>query len=114
MKKYKKKAAHLLLTVFTVILLSTVFQSQDLQIEEIEEITVIHKHEHSGETPGNISRSFVDQAGFENRVFQAFTCQTLEAFHSQLSHTGYMQNNFDLVQFTAPVKVYILVQKFLI
>ena len=114
MNESKRKAALLLLAMFAAILLSAVFQANDLQIAETEEITVIHKHEYSDETLGNVVRSFVVHIGFENRTLQDFTFHTLEVFHSQMSRTTYIQLNLRLVQFNAPVKVYKRIQEFLI
>jgi hypothetical protein len=114
MKKHKRKAAHILLVVFSAILLSSFFYANDAQFEETEEITVVHKHEFSGEAPGNVSRSFVDQAGFDNRAFQDFTIHTIQEFHTQLTQTGFIQINTEVEQFKAPVKVYKQIRKFLI
>jgi hypothetical protein len=114
MKKYKRKAANILVVVFSAILLSSFFYATEAQFEETEEITVVHKHDFSGEAPGNISRSFVDQAGFETRAFQDFTIHSIQEFHTQQSHTDFVQIKTTVERFKAPVKVYKQIREFLI
>jgi hypothetical protein len=115
MKKHKLKAAKLLLVVFSAILLTSFYYSSNTtQFDETEEITVIHKHNLSGEAPGNVSRTYVDQAGFEGRVFHEFTFHSIQEFHGQLSHTSLAQMKTAVEQFKAPVKVYKQIRKFLI
>lgn len=114
MKKLKRKAANILLVVFSAILLSSFSHVHEHIQESSQEITVIHAHETSGEAPGNVSRSFVDQAGFENRAFQDFTIHSIQEFHTQLSHTGFVQIKITVEKFKAPVKVYKQIRKFLI
>jgi hypothetical protein len=114
MKKHKRKAANILLVVFSAILLSAFFYAHDQVKEDSQELTVIQTHEFSGEAPGNVSRSFVDQAGFDNRAFQDFTIHTIQAVHAQLSHIGFVQIKTRADEFHASVKVYKQIRKFLI
>jgi hypothetical protein len=115
MKKYKRKAANLHLVVFSAILLTSFYYSSNaVQFEETEEITVIHKHELSGEAPGNVSRSYVDQTGFDGRIFHEFTFHSIQEFHGQLSQISLAQIKTRVEQFKAPIKVYKQIRKFLI
>lgn len=114
MKKYRRKAGLTLLAVFAAILLCGSFLPSSPTTASSGEQTVIQVHEFSGETLGNVSRSFVEGLGFEGRIFQDFVCQTLEEFHSNQSHTNYTQVNLIVAQFKAPDKVYARIKKFLI
>jgi hypothetical protein len=115
MKKHKLKAAKFLLVVFSAILLASFYYSSNTaRFEETEEITVVHKHELSGEAPGNVSRTYVDQTGFEGRVFHEFTFHSIQEFHGQLSQISLAQIKTMVEQFKAPVKVYKQIRKFLI
>jgi hypothetical protein len=114
-KKHKRKASKFLLAVFSAILMTSFYYSSNaVQFEETEEITVIHKHELSGEAPGNVSRTYVDQTGFDGRIFHEFTFHSIQEFHGLLSHTSLAQIKSTVEQFTAPIKVYKLIQQFLI
>lgn len=114
MKQYKRKAARLLLVVFSAILLTSFSFSTQVASEETHEVTVIHKHETSGEAPGNVSRSYVDQASFDSRIFHEFTFLSIQEFHSQLTHTEFVRLNSKLQQFKSPEKVYKQTRKLLI
>jgi hypothetical protein len=114
MKKYKRKAANILLVVFSAILLSAFSHVHEHIEKNSQEITVVHAHEVSGEAPGNVSRSFVEQTGFDNRALQDFTIHSIQEFHTQLSHTGFVRIKTMVEQFKAPVKVYKQIRKFLI
>lgn len=114
MIRLKHRAAKLLLVVFSTILLSAFCQIHEHVKESPQEVTVVHAHEFSGEAPGNISRSFVDQAGFESRTLQDFSTLSIQEFHTQLSHIGFVQIKTRVEYFKAPVKIYKQLRKFLI
>ena len=114
MKKYKRKAGHFLLVVFAAILLPSFFQSADTQFEKAEEVAVVHKHETSGEAPGNVSRSFVDQSNFDGRILNDFSLQSIQEFHSQLTHVEFVRLSAKQQQFKSPEKVFKQIRKLLI
>ena len=114
MYKQRRKSGVILLMVFSAILLSPVFQSQSPESNIENEVTGIHTPEYSGEATENISRGTSDCSPFANRLTQDFTCLSLEAVHSNLSHSTYIQYNSYSVQSKPPIKVYKRIQQFLI
>jgi len=115
MKSHKLKVAKVLLVVFSAILLASIYYSSNrVQTKGTQEITVIHKHELSGEAPGNVSRTYVDQVGFDGRIFHEFTFHSIQEFHGQLSRISLAQIKSRVEQFNAPIKVYKQIRKYLI
>lgn len=103
-----------LLVVFSAILFCSFLFSDTPASEHSNQITTVQAHEISGETPGNVSRTYIDGSGYEGRVFNEFTFHTIQEFHGIQSHVGLTQAKSTVRQFKAPIKVYKQIRKFLI
>ena len=114
MKKHKRAAGKLLLTVFSAILLANVFQSPVSLKDSIHEAVVIHSNDFSGEEADNIYRSFSDCVGFDNRFSNDFQISVIGDFHSTLTKTIYKQIASDALTGRKPVEVYRFTRRFLI